>query len=249
MEPIEYEKLFEYETSYWWYRGLRAILVDTIRRLPLGPSTRLLDAGCGTGKNLEALAKDVTCHLFGLELSLQAASYWRRNGLSRGCLASVNALPFKGASFDVVMTVDVLCCSEVEEVKAVNELWRLVRKGGYLIVIVPAYQWLLSEHDRAVHSVRRYTRQRLLALLEREPARIVRTTYLFPLFFPLIAGYRFLKKWTGSDGAGSPRSDLRRLPVFLNALFSVISLAEGRLLRTIDFPFGSSVLLVIEKVG
>lgn len=249
MEPIEYKKLFEYETSYWWYRGLRAILMDRIRQLGLGPSARILDAGCGTGENLETFGKEISPHVFGCDLSARAAAYWSRRGVLRGCLATVNSMPFAENTFDVVVTVDVLYHSQVDEEAASHELWRVVRREGYLIIIVPAYQWLSSEHDRAVHSVRRYTRRRLIALLEREGAQVVCSTYLFPLFFPLVAGYRLTRKWIGKNGNGLSRSDLWRLPFVLNSLFYGIVLIEGRLLRLINFPFGSSVLLVVKKVG
>lgn len=250
MESVEYEKLSEYEASYWWYRGLQAILVDTVGRLRLGPLVRIFDAGCGTGKNLDVLVKDVSGAAFGCELSGHAAKYWSHNGIVRYCLASVNSIPFVDGAFDVVVTVDVLCCQEVEEAAALHELWRVVRKGGYLIIVVPAYQWLLSEHDRAVHSVRRYTIRRLARLLEQPSARVVRTTYLFPSLFPFIASYRSVRNWiAGGNGRNPPRSDLHRLPSVLNALLYGIALVEGRLLRMMNFPFGSSVLMVVKKVS
>jgi len=64
MEPYEYKTLFEFETSYWWYRGLRRILMDSVHASP-----RILDAGCGTGKTLQDIQEHITPHAFGFDVA------------------------------------------------------------------------------------------------------------------------------------------------------------------------------------
>ena len=76
---------------------------------------------------------------------------------ARGCRGSVNALPFSDDSFDAVVSADVLCHCRGGPDGCPTELKRVLRPGGRLVVNMPAYQWLLSAHDRQVHNVRRLT--------------------------------------------------------------------------------------------
>lgn len=248
MEPYEYKTLFDFESSYWWYRGLRAILLDTLKGLGLGASSRILDAGCGTGKNLQELQGSITAYSFGFDLSQHAARYWPQRGLNGVCLASINQIPFRDGAFDGALSVDVLECDGVREEEAYRELLRVVRPAGFVVLVVPAYSWLYAEkHHKAVHASRRYTRRQVTSLLTKGPVRVLRITHLFPSLLPAIAGYRLLQRLSDHDGAEYPRSDLRLLPSLLNgALFRIVDV-ERRLLGRVDFPFGSSLLAVVQK--
>ena len=59
MNPEEYRNMADLEGVQWWYAGMRRIARALLTPLvPLGgeESRRLLDAGCGTGWNLQDLA-------------------------------------------------------------------------------------------------------------------------------------------------------------------------------------------------
>lgn len=249
MEAYEYATLYEFETAYWWYRGLHAILLDVFRALNLPSGARVLDMGCGTGQNAVNLARHVTPDVFAFDISPHAAPFWKQRGLHRACLASINAVPYPDNAFDVAVSVDVLESDAVDETAAVGEMWRVVKPGGYLVLVVPAYRWLLTEeHHRAVHAVRRFSRQDVIALLECQPVRTIRITHLFAALFPAIAVYRLALQRFGHAPQAQPRSDLRPLPGLINeALFHITDL-ERRILKRADLPFGSSILAVAQKV-
>lgn len=250
MEAEEYQTLFDMETSYWWFRALRAVLLETCRHLKLGPSARILDAGCGTGKNIEVLGHELGHHTYGFDISSVAARYWPRRHLRQMCLASVNAIPFRDESFDVVLSVDLLECDGVIEHQAFQELCRVVRNGGYLIVVVPAYRWLMSpEHHRAVRASRRYTRLQLLEILQQAPVRLMRLTYLFTTVFLPIAVYRLWQRLDGRAEVERPRSELQPLPRGVNEMLFRVVDWERRLLSFMDLPLGSSILAVVQKTA
>ena len=50
-----------------------------------------------------------------------------------------------------------LCHAAVDPPVALAEFKRVLRPGGLLVMNMPAYQWLLSAHDRHVHNTRRFT--------------------------------------------------------------------------------------------
>ncbi|MFH0959097.1 MAG: class I SAM-dependent methyltransferase [Pseudomonadota bacterium] len=250
MKSYEYKTLFDLETSYWWFRGLHAILRDTLPRVGLKPDAIVLDAGCGTGQNMINLMDNVGYQTYGFDISAHAASFWPKRGLKGVCLGSINDIPFKDETFDGVISVDVLECEAVIENQAYREMWRVLRPGGILALVLPAYDWLLSEeHHKAVMATRRYSRKKVLDLLNIMPVRLVRLTNLFAALFPLVATYRILQPYWKQRSSDEPRSEIKSLPSPLNeTLFRIVDL-EKNLLRRIDFPFGSSILAIARKAA
>ncbi len=249
MQAHEYHTLFDYEETYWWYRALRGMLVAMCRQLGLGSSARILDAGCGTGKTVQVLRERVSKETYGFDLSEHAARYWPQRRLQRMCLGSINAIPFQDESFDVAISVDVLECESVVERQACRELWRVVRPEGYLILVVPAYQWMMTpQHHRAVQACRRYSRGRVRGLLSETPGRLVRMTHYFMSLFVPIALYRLGRRF---DRISEDRaySELRPLPRALNEWLFRVADWERRLVSVMDVPVGSSIIAVMQKAA
>jgi len=248
VESYEYETMYNLESTYWWYRGLHSILLDVLRSLGMDTTSKVLDAGCGTGQNMARISKSITEHVYGLDYSPYGVWLCRERGLPNICVASVNDIPFSSDTFDAAMSIDVLECDEVLEDRALAELRRVVRPCGYVILVVPAYDWLLSEqHHRAVRASRRYSRSRLASLLRKHEIHVVRMTHLFAALLPAVAAYRFALNYMDRSPNDCPRSELKPLPHFINeSLFHVVD-AERRLLRRMDLPFGSSILAVCRK--
>lgn len=73
-------------------------------------------------------------------------------------------LPFRSESFDVVLSVGVLCCVDDAFVPAVvAETVRVLRKGGYLLFGVP--------RGRGVDDERRWARAGLVSVATTRPGR------------------------------------------------------------------------------
>ncbi|MBU1626639.1 class I SAM-dependent methyltransferase [bacterium] len=249
MEKHEYKTMFEFEDDYWWYKGLRNIVINIISRFGDTHNMKLLDAGCGTGGNLKRLSKLFKAS-FGFDFSPEAVPFWKERGLNNQVLADMNKIPYKDQSFDVIICIDVFECYEVNEKEAFNELVRVLRVGGKLVLHMAAYQFLLSEHDRAVHSVRRYTKRMARKTFLHENTIMIKYSYLFPLTFPVIfisrmAGKMFKRHAQEKEA----RSDLKPLPRALNTLLYYTTVIENYLLGYVSFPFGSSLMCVFEKVA
>jgi ubiquinone/menaquinone biosynthesis C-methylase UbiE len=249
LEPYEYQTLFEFESFYWWYRALHLILLDTLKSLGLSPGAKVLDAGCGTGQNLANIVDAITFDAYGFDISRYAAVFWKRRDLQKTCLASIDEIPFASESFQAVVSVDVLECEQVNEQRAFDEIWRVLSPGGFMVLVVPAYDWLIDkEHHKAVGAVRRYSKNRVLEILAKNPMQMIRTTHLFGSVLPAVAGYRCTSNLFTRNRTGQPRSDLRPLnPILNRILFKLVNM-ERMLLRKLNIPFGSSIMTVARKL-
>lgn len=246
METGEYQKMFEVEDTLWWHRGLRLFFADAIRAAALPPDAVALDAGCGSGANMALLGESVA-RVAGCDLSDRGLLFARLRGLKRLVAADINHLPFRAGSFDCVLCSDVFECEEVDERLAISELARVTKRGGRLIIGMAAYQFLLSEHDRAVHSVRRYTKARARTAFATPALRIVRIRYLFGWLFLPVVVYRMARRSRRRE-ASPPRSDLYLPSRFLNALLFWIVRCERSVSRWLPLPFGTTVLVELRRV-
>jgi ubiquinone/menaquinone biosynthesis C-methylase UbiE len=87
-------------------------------------------------------------------------------------VADVNHLPYLDHTFDFILCSDVFECVEVDEQKAYAELLRVLKPGGHILLLAAAFQFLLSEHDKAVHSVRRYSRPSAIKAFQNSKVKV-----------------------------------------------------------------------------
>ncbi len=244
MKPDEYRRMFEAEERQWWYAGQRRIALGLLRKALRGePARRLLDAGCGTGYNLLALAE--LGRPFGVDLAREAIAGCRERSVV-AVRGSVLRLPFADGSVDAVTSFDVLYHAWVSDDRAaVAEMARVLRPGGVVLVRVPALSLLWGAHDAEVLSRHRYTRGELVALLDSAGLRCEVASYCNALLFPLLLARRSLDRLLSREG-----SDVGFLPPPLEWLFRQALFAEAALLGGgVRFPLGASVLALGRKTA
>jgi SAM-dependent methyltransferase len=179
------------EDRHWWYRGRRTVIDRVLDGLELRPGARILDAGCGSGRNMVDLARRGT--VTGVELSETSVALARGRDCGEVLQGSVLEMPFPDGSFDLAVSLDVVEHLE-DDAAALRELRRTVAPGGTLLVTVPAYQWLWSGHDVINHHHRRYTRRSLQRVAEQAGWRQVRTSYFNSLLLPVAILLRVLDR-------------------------------------------------------
>ena len=235
MEDVVYRQLRALEEDHWWFRGRRAVIAALLEGA--SPPLRVLDAGCGTGRNMRELA--ALGEVVGAEPSAQAVAFAREDGLDV-VETALEELPFSEASFDLVTAFDVLEHLD-DDVAGLRELARVTRAGGRLVATVPAYRWLWSEHDESHHHRRRYTRPRLAASARAAGWRPERATYFNTLLLPPIALVRALRR-----GGGASDYELTRPSV--NRLLERPMQWEAKLIRRgVRLPAGVSIGIVCTR--
>ncbi|MEP6698545.1 MAG: class I SAM-dependent methyltransferase [Verrucomicrobiota bacterium] len=247
MTPHEHDIMRAVEDSYWWYQALRQHVADSLAAA--SPRFSLLDAGCGAGGMLHVLRqKFPEADLTGIDQSEYALAVTAARGTGARLLhGSVNELPFPEDSFDFVLSLDVLTHAGIDDALALHEARRVLRPGGALVVNLAAFDFLRGAHDEAVDVDRRYTRPQLRALLAAEGFAVPRMTYWNATLMPPIALARWLSRVRPSHK--QPRSDLKPLPPFLNAILQRIALLELSMSRHLSLPFGTSLLAFARKHG
>jgi SAM-dependent methyltransferase len=238
--------MFGVEEEHWWYVGLRELVFSYLSQYA-GEGSRLLDAGCGTGGFLAFLEKRGGIRTCGFDFSEDALHFCRKRGLQNVAKGSVCEIPFDDGSFEMAVSLDVLCHMDVRnDIDAFRELRRVLVKGGLLILNLPAYDALRSTHDRAVHTRHRFTLGEVREKTIEAGFEIVKITYRNTLLFPLALLLRLIMK-VRAEKEGNARSDLTPPPGIINRLLTGVISFENRLIRLVNLPFGLSVFCVARK--
>lgn len=252
MQSEDYSYLYELEESFWWFAGMRGITASLLDPYcaPL-PDRQILDAGCGTGGNLEWLRRYAgNGSITGLDFERDALRFCQQRHHLRLVQASATHLPFADNSFDLVTSFDVLVQipGEGADETAIREMYRVLRPGGIVFVRCAAYEWMRSGHDAALNTQRRYERHELVTRLQNAGFHIHRATYANMLLFPVAALRRLIFKRLGLADSGS---DVKPLPShlrWLNELLKRPLQLESHLLsHSLNLPFGLSAICIARK--
>jgi ubiquinone/menaquinone biosynthesis C-methylase UbiE len=242
------EATFRAERDHFWFRGFRRFVSPLLAEAAQGRSgLRVLDCGCGTGSNLRLLLQQYG-RAWGFDLTKTGLAYARGSGLDRIAQASVAAIPFPSAAFDIVTSFDVLyCLPEPEERAAVAEMWRVLRPGGAAVINVAAMGILRGNHSVLSAELRRYSRASLRALLEPVGFRVERIAYTHAALFPVMVTVRGIQRLVGLAPEDDALGEITVPPAPVNAALGAALALEAVLARVVPMPFGSSLLCLARK--
>jgi SAM-dependent methyltransferase len=252
MQTEDYEYLYQLEGDFWWFVGTREITAALLDPF-LPPRDRaILDAGCGTGGNLEWLARYAgNGSVAGIDLISTALEFCRERKHQRLARASATDLPFAGEAFDLVTSFDVLVQipGPGSDERAMREMYRVLKPGGVAFVRGAAFEWMRSGHDAALGTQRRYRLDELREKLKCAGFEILRETYANSLLFPVAAIRRLVLKRLGLADQGS---DVKPLPHNLQWLNRILTNAlrwEAKRLRApgAKLPVGLSAICIARR--
>jgi SAM-dependent methyltransferase len=243
MNTAEYAEMYKLESFYWWFVARRRLL-DSWVSVIASEFERpvILDVGCGTGINFSVLGK--YGDTFSSDASEDALRFSKSRGIEGLVRSEVESLPFGSSVFDIVTALDMLEHVD-DDLAALDELLRITKERGVLVITVPAYGFLWSEHDEALHHRRRYAASELRNKLTNAGFEVERITYYITfLFFPILF-MRFVQSITKTSIHAKTSHVI--LPKWLNALLIGILGFERFLLKWINFPFGVSIVCLARK--
>jgi tellurite methyltransferase len=122
-----------------WFGGIDIYLFDQLLKGRFVPGMRVLDAGCGTGRNLVYFLRS-GYEVFGVDESSEAIAQIRRLAaalaphlpLDNFRVEAVERMSFPDTEFDVVFSSAVLHFARDEQQweTMVKETWRVLKPGG-----------------------------------------------------------------------------------------------------------------------
>ncbi|WP_233604449.1 bifunctional 2-polyprenyl-6-hydroxyphenol methylase/3-demethylubiquinol 3-O-methyltransferase UbiG [Micromonospora sp. HM5-17] len=140
------------------------------------------------------------------------------------------------ANYSAVVALNVLEHIE-DDVAALRAFGRLVRPGGRIVLVVPAFEQAMSRFDREIGHFRRYRVKSMDAALRAAGLRPLRVHYVNSIG---LLGWLLLVKALG----GKPREGIP-LRIYDRLCVPVLRRVE----RRIPVPFGQSVFAVAETPG
>lgn len=273
----EYEVLYRLEGKYWWFLGQKRIAFSMLKRHLKRRENRedieenkkerreeskeeskegktkaglkILDAGCGTGQNMEYLQK--YGQAYGLDFSEEALKFCRKRGLSNLQRGEIESLPYADNTFDLVTCFGVLYHQGIkDDFKAIRELQRVCKPGGYVLITTPAGEFLTSplfasRHDRQQHTGRRHSKARLRRLMENSGLPVMEISYMNMFLMPFVVLMRLVKNILPPQS--SFRSELQMPPPWVNKFLLSVLLMENQLIKLFSLPFGLTVVGVGRK--
>lgn len=245
MNTAEFDRMFAVEETHWWYRGRRALVRAALDRYGAGGGdAAILDVACATGMSFRFLADYGSIR--GIDISSETIRLCGERGIDRIVQADAMALPFRDASYDVVLALDAFEHFE-DDVAAMAEVFRVLRPGGLLVATVPAFMALWSPHDEAYHHVRRYRRPQLRGRLESVGFATERMSYSSMCLFLPVWALRRLRALRPKPAEEATSDFAVPMPAPAEWLAGAITAAEVALERCVDLPFGVSLYGVLRK--
>lgn len=235
MEKDEYARLAWRESFYFWNIGRREIIKDLLNRHLRHKNLEILDVGCGSGGNKAILGK--FGRVTGLDISEDALRLAKKYGFAHLVKADINALSDQCGPFDLISSLDVFEHIE-NDTGAIKKIFSLLKKGGFLVVTVPAHPWLWSRHDEAMRHQRRYCRNEILTKLKNAGFEILEHSHFVTLAVPVNLLRKIRDKVLPKAGVGKTlRTYDVVFPSSLNTLLIFILRAEKFLMRFFFFAF------------
>lgn len=190
------------------------MLTVDVNKLNLKSGSRVLDAGCGSGRHLCEAFRSQGVDVVGIDLkwddivttkNILSLMNDESTGLLMAAMANITRLPFQDGVFDAIICSEVL--EHINDNKtAVAELVRVLKPGGNMAVSVPSFWpericWAISKPYREEPGghVRIYKKKELQNLLEIAGAQCWKVSYKHALHAP----YWWLKCIVGHKNKSS----------------------------------------------
>lgn len=240
MEAAAYRDMLASQKTHWWFRARRRILGALLRRF-VPPGGRVLEVGAGTGGNLALLAGwgAVTA----VEPNAFAVEHLRRHFADHVEVVH-SAVPAKSGhptgNFHLVAALDVLEHIE-DDTGALEFIAKSLMPGGWLLLTVPAFEFLYSSHDEVLHHKRRYRLGEIVAKIDAAGLAVAyRSYYNCLLFLPAVIVRLADRARRGRSTGSAPGGSMDGLLGFVFGL-------ESKLVGRVALPFGLSIVVLAQK--
>lgn len=245
-----YEELYHNEeATNWWFVARRDMLLKLFKQYGIKKDAKILDIGCASATFLLQLKELGYTDLHALDYSAEAIALAKKNGLEQGYVMDGHYPDFEEGTFDVVIASDSLEHLEKDEVALVN-WFKILKKEGKAFILVPAYQFLWSEHDDINYHFRRYTATNLTAKVKNAGFSVIRNGYNYMMLFIPTAIFRLLQnliKGKKKKEQVNEQGQILILPIWVHKMLASFQKVENSLSKLVRLPFGVTTFVVATK--
>ncbi len=248
MEKDVYSEFLNLEKNHWWFLGRRSIFFSLLDKFLDGrKDLNIIDVGCGPGEMIEPLEKygNVTA----CDITFDALDFCSERGFNLLMLADGSRLPVKDESYDLLSLFDTLEHID-DDVSVLRDSYRVLKDGAFVIITLPAYNFLFSNNDRAAHHKRRYSAGEISRKAQVAGFNVRKVTYINTFLFPVIFSALILIKIKEAifPVANPDKTNISfSVPQIINSILASIFCFESRILKNISFPFGHSLVCIAQK--
>ena len=224
---------------HWYYSSKGNALQQILKDVAI---ENILDVGAGSGffsrlllennRNISALCVDP---------AYETEKHEKINGNTINHRRQV-----EGGQVSLILMMDVLEHVD-DDLSLIVEYINMLKQGGYLLVTVPAFQWLWSGHDEFLEHKRRYTAFEVEKLIVGAGLEVVRTRYFFALLLPLIIPIRLWDNFRVRRGNYQPKSSLYSHARWVNSILRLVLSLECYLLFRFNRIAGLTVFCLARK--
>lgn len=195
----------------------------------------ILEVGCGIGNFTKYLVK--YGHVWALDINseyVQRVNNLKDEKIKAGLGDIEKGKYFFGEKkFDSIICLNVLEHIE-DDVTALINLKKLLKEGGFLILILPAHQFLFGEIDKSIGHYRRYTKVSIKKMLLDHGFKLIKVRIL-----NMLGGIGW---WFASKILSNKTVDSGKIQLF-NILAPIVLPLED----LIEPPIGTSILVISQK--
>jgi 2-polyprenyl-3-methyl-5-hydroxy-6-metoxy-1,4-benzoquinol methylase len=220
---------------HWWWRAREKLILETLRaHEPEDGWKSILDVGCGDGLLFDQLMP--FGEVEGVEPSAASVSELSPHR------SRIHIGPFDDSfqprkKFMLILMLDVLE-HLADPATALRRALALLAPAGMLLVTVPAFNALWTNHDVVNEHVTRYTRRTFRELARQAGFAIQAERYFFQWLFPLKLATRGLER-----AINLPARPASVPPGWINTPLYLLSRLEQNTWGALPWPFGSSLMV------
>ncbi len=224
------------QKKHWWFQARKKIIDEIIFEINFKKKINILDFGSGSGVNIDILQK------YG-KIDIHEKNKFARINIKK--IKRINkiysSLSIKKNHYHLILVADVL--GHVKNPRILLKVLKtFLKKNGYILITVPAYQFLFSTKDKTLKHHRRYNKALLIKTIG--DFQIIKISYFNTLMFIPIATIILFNKIFNIDYI----KKVETTPSYIinKALYIFFSI-ERFYLKYFNFPFGLSIYALIKK--
>ena len=235
------------ESLSFWHKARLNLILYLLKNVlnNYDKNRKILDIGCGTGTELKILSR--FGQITALDINKEALELAKKNNCQI-ILADIEKYDLDNNYYDAVCCFDILEHLENDQ-QAIKNIFNSLKKGGYFLFTVPAYQFLFSSHDIVLGHQRRYSKKEIALKLKKAGFKMVKLDYWNSLLFPAIFAIRITKKiFIKISNKNIHKSDLKNYNKYIEQiLFYILNLENKLMPYNIKLPFGLTIYGIAKK--